>query len=557
VWEKEMYMSGYREELATTKIESNSQDDELLRLRKITKVNNALVDLTVYNNIFMWWFVDQDFFIRNNGIRKDHPFIKRLKENPILYITYRFATSIVCKINMKLYTPIEYRNNNRILVVAQNLQWRTILDTTTMKPKKGDAFFDSILLKLRESEGTEIVTVYPLGYSLSDLHTIIDKRKNQKDIIHKPFDIYWSLNSWKKGRAAKNYFSKLWSNFKNANNLKKSSELLGINLDLLNDRISYYFNTIFGIMVEHIEMAKQMIDEERPDLILLLNEYGRFERSLLIAAKLKGVPTLAVQHGIITPTHHGYIFDKYYKDTLTLPDITCVYGQYYYELLTEKSIYDPEHVVITGQPRYDILGSANKIYTKEKFLKDHNVRIGNKIILWTTQCHGLSDDENMKYVDTIFKTIKTIKNSTLIIKQHPGEGSAYTKMLKKYIKTYDINSIITKKNSDTYELLYVCDLMITKNSTTAMEAVALEKPVVILNLSGKPDLVNYVEEGVALGVYKKEDLKPAIERLIRDDYELAVNREKYIEKYLYKIDGKSTDRVVGEISKILLKKNIH
>jgi glycosyltransferase involved in cell wall biosynthesis len=85
----------------------------------------------------------------------------------------------------------------------------------------------------------------------------------------------------------------------------------------------------------------------------------------------------------------------------------------------------------------------------------------------------------------------------------------------------------------------------------AMEAVALNKPVIILNLSGEPDVVDYVEQGVALGVYKEGELKPTIEKLLKDDSELAKNRKKYIEKYLYKIDGKATERVVKLIEEMI------
>ena len=49
--------------------------------------------------------------------------------------------------------------------------------------------------------------------------------------------------------------------------------------------------------------------------------------------------------------------------------------------------------------------------------------------------------------------------------------------------------------------------MLTKDSTTAMEAIALNKPVIVLNLGGEPDVVDYVEHCVALGVYKEEDLE--------------------------------------------------
>ena len=297
----------------------------------------------------------------------------------------------------------------------------------------------------------------------------------------------------------------------------------------------------------HIITTNYIIDKVKPKSLFLTCEYCGIHKQFTYMGDLKNVPVFALQHGIITPTHYGYIFDKEEKGKITLPDKTCVFGQYHYDLLTKNSIYEPDQVVVTGQPRYDVLFYADKIYSKERFFTEYKINPAHKIVLWTTQCHSLSEEENNKNFKAVFKTMQNLKDTTLIIKQHPGEREEDTKMIEEFLSKYEISAVVTPKSSDTYEQLFVCDLMITRHSTTAMEAVALNKPVVILNLSGEPDIVEYVKEGVALGVYKEEDLEPAIVGLLKDDSELARNREKYIEKYLYKIDGKATERVVGVI----------
>jgi hypothetical protein len=59
-----------------------------------------------------------------------------------------------------------------------------------------------------------------------------------------------------------------------------------------------------------------------------------------------------------------------------------------------------------------------------------------------------------------------------------------------------------------------------------------------------------VNDGVAIGVYDKDQLVPAIRMLLTDDSVLAIHRDTYIKKYLYKIDGKATERVVGVIQEM-------
>ena len=226
-------------------------------------------------------------------------------------------------------------------------------------------------------------------------------------------------------------------------------------------------------------------------------------------------------------------------------DFFLVTGHKYYEI--KKNTTDSKQIIITGQPRYDVLYYINKIYNKKMFIEKYKINPYHKIILWITQCHDMNDDENIKNIKTVFSSIENLNDITLIIKQHPDEGIKYTKMILEYINKYSINAIITPTNSDTYEQIYVCDLMITKNSTAAVEALALNKPIIVLNLTNKPDILDYVEKGIALGVYKEKDLKISIEKLIRNDIDLVKNRESYIYESLYKIDGKASERVVNSL----------
>ena len=96
-------------------------------------------------------------------------------------------------------------------------------------------------------------------------------------------------------------------------------------------------------------------------------------------------------------------------------------------------------------------------------------------------------------------------------------------------RPYDVNQTklvnldyrkLLGEDSDTTEQIFVCDLMITKNSTTALEAIALGKPLIVLNLSGKHDISDYVASGVAQGVYKSSELQRIVEKLLADGTKL-------------------------------------
>jgi Putative glycosyl/glycerophosphate transferases involved in teichoic acid biosynthesis TagF/TagB/EpsJ/RodC len=213
---------------------------------------------------------------------------------------------------------------------------------------------------------------------------------------------------------------------------------------------------------------------------------------------------------------------------------------------------DSKECLVVGQPRYDILHYVNRLYNKKIFLNKYKINPSHKIILWTTQCHSMSDEENQKNLRTVFSSIEKFNDITLIIKQHPDEGARYTKMIMEFLNKYSINVIFPPTNSDIYEQLYICDLMITKNSTTAIEALVLGKPIIVLNLGDEPDIMDYVEKGVALGVYKEEELKNSINKIIKNDIDFTKNRESYIYESLYRIDGRSSERVVTFIEDLMI-----
>ena len=240
-----------------------------------------------------------------------------------------------------------------------------------------------------------------------------------------------------------------------------------------------------------------------------------------------------------------------FQDAKLKPDYFLASGKFFGKVKEDNGA--AEKVFVTGLPRYDVLHDAKDLYSKSKFLNRFGLQHGQKIVLWCTQCHVFSDEENRINLEAMLGALKRLKSVTLIIKQHPAEDQKYTELIKRYIDDCSVSAMILPKDSDIYELLYVCDLMVTRHSTTTMEAIALNKPVIILNLSGNPDPVEYVEEGVAIGVYVTEDLKSGIERLLENDSELEANRERYIERYLYKIDGKATERVMDLLKDILEK----
>jgi UDP-N-acetylglucosamine 2-epimerase len=519
--------------------------------------DKTLVELTNYQGTYLWWFVDHDFRCFIAKLLGEH--IGFIRFNEVLLTAYAktdifqdLASHLLSRAIMKLSQRDRMKRGKRkIAFTDQNRSWQTILDYERRTSKKSDAFFDSIILELKSTH--EIVGIYPIGRTIKGIRVFVDKIINW-DIHHYPFEFFWSIAIWTRTRRASAHFRHIWKDMQELIVLKKLCQYQQRDLyKAISHRLRFYFLILFPLIVKKIEMAKKMIESEKPNLILLENEYGNFERALVVAGKLKKIPIMAIQHGTIWLEGHVglYIFNKAFKSQVALPCITCVSGSYFKEMLVEKSIYDPDQIAVTGAPRYDILFHLNRIGCRKEILRRIGVNPDHKIVLWTTGCQALSWEENIKNFEVMKDIFRDLQAITLIVKQHPGEGAKHTKLIKKKLLTKRLPNItLVPKDANTYEFLKVCDLLITKASTTALEAIALNKPVIILDLSGEESTIEYVREGVALAVYSKNALKEGIRQLLHDDSALTANRPSYIENHLHQIDGNATRRVIDLITRL-------
>ena len=118
---------------------------------------------------------------------------------------------------------------------------------------------------------------------------------------------------------------------------------------------------------------------------------------------------------------------------------------------------------------------------------------------------------------------------------------------QRMVEDYGDSRIHVVKDIDLYALLNNCQLLVTGFSTTAVEAMMFDKPVIAVNLSEQPEFLTYATEGAALGVYKYQDIEPAINKALFDEEtrnELKQRRDKFVYNYAYKTDGKASHRIV-------------
>lgn len=548
-----------------------------------TKLSNqkTLLELSKIDNLALWWYIDFDFFnyLVTFTNQKCHPEIQvqnyQEKIRVILVVWFfRFHDYFLKLLSITFVHVLRKRTNDysqkkyTVLITGEDLEWRPILNPYQKKFRMVDQFFDSILEKMENAEKYNVVSIYPLKYPIyRSIFTIINKYKNW-NVRHIPFNYYFNAKCDKKRNKYKKYFKNIWADIENDQIL---NDLLNgfdhFQAHAIKQKLSYYFTyhnseNVFSEFVKKIEMADNMIDSIQPDVILLEEEYGVFERSLLIAAKSRNIPTIAIQHGVIHEFHKGYIFkDNEISPDLSISfpythiaDITAVYGEYHKMLLTKVSSYPNNSVVVTGQPRYDRIDSLKKNYNRNEFFQYWKIPPRCRILLWLPAFCYLSNDEIERDFSSILGDLNEIEDLIVLIKPHPGDPDCSIWELQNKINDVNSNAIVIPKNFDTLYCILASDLVVMKDSTTGMEAIALGKPLIQLNLEKSVDQVDYVGEGVGFGIYSAKDLKPLILQILNNDLRISdEKRTQYLEDYFYKIDGKASERIIALIEQCINK----
>ncbi len=270
-------------------------------------------------------------------------------------------------------------------------------------------------------------------------------------------------------------------------------------------------------------LARRIIDVERirallrrthAEGILLADEYHR--QDWLAAAAAEGVPVAAVQHGVISPLHTGYVHARRPPE-LRLPGRTYVFGTWERDLLTRTSVYRPAEVVVGGSPRLDLVGSATGAApTRDADLRrELGVAPGDRMIVlsgtWGYQ------HRRFHYPITLAQLFDgPLERVHVVVKLHPSEKDEgpYRAVIEGLAAAggFAPPPVTIVQTVDLYRLLAAADAHLGIHSTLLTEAVATGTPNLLAAGLAGADLLGYVEAGVAVPVRSGADMLAVLDR---------------------------------------------
>ena len=360
-------------------------------------------------------------------------------------------------------------------------------------------------------------------------------RKNEWGEIYKdnsvPYDIFKYYESKTMRKVVNNKrkeLKKQWGNLIKDKSFKDSWKYEGVNIwRSIELGFTYYFMHRFIDIVRYGEIAKEVIHAENPDVVVTIDDRSPFGKTVNVVSKSLGVPTLMVQHGIVAdhPIYGPICSDK-----------MAVFGHAFKDALVKRGV-NPDDIVVTGQPRFDVL--VNTKYDKKWIYEKLNLNGEKGLIVFAST--DLPDDEKELTVRELCAAMKQFPDKQLVIKPHPSDDDA---MFVDLLCKFKSDAIVV--HDYLYELLSACDLLITTWSTVGLEAMILDKPIIVINLMNRPDMTSYVERGAAIEVNMPNALSGIIGQILYDGdtiQRIKEGRNKYILDYTYRSDGKASERV--------------
>lgn len=340
---------------------------------------------------------------------------------------------------------------------------------------------------------------------------------------------------------ARRFFKERWKDFW----ISASKEVFVYNdfnlWPLIAPKIRRLFMRQFPMVAVEIEAVRHLLANHQVKGLLLTVDAHHGGRLFVAVSNKLGIPSIVIQHGV-TAGEVGYV--PVYATRF------AAWGEYSKRWLIKKGV-PPEKVIVTGQPRFDRLANFKPKISREDLCQRLDIPESHYLVLWIMD--PISDAENNIVLRMLLKAISTMTSISLIIRPHPGMSRLH--WLQNQIQG-QAKVRISSSTFDLYDVLKAMDVIIIQQSTVGLEALLLEKPVVKFDPLTKDDLVPYAQYGAVLTANNESELREALEKLLQPQAqimnELAEGRRRFLEAYLYAIDGNSSLRVAHALQELMI-----
>jgi hypothetical protein len=298
------------------------------------------------------------------------------------------------------------------------------------------------------------------------------------------------------------------------------------------------------------------LDLHRPSAVVTYAEAGGWGRAMVLEARRRGIPSVGLQHGFIYRHWLNYLHEP---DEMApsqgnpsdrgfpYPTLTLLYDEFAAAHLQSAGRFPPSALAVTGSARLDTLVHRASLVTAddmERTRRAVGAAEGQSVVVVAakyTQIAGVFPQ--------LVRDSGEIPGVRLVVKPHPAETAA------PYLAAAHgaAHVSIAPAGVDLADLTRIARLLVTVNSTAAIEAMVLGVPSLVLAMPN--NLMPFVEAGAMAGVFEASPVGPALRALLVDERgrtELLQRSAAFMARYRVVSDGgaarRAVERIVGLVS---------
>ncbi|HNV02461.1 MAG TPA: hypothetical protein PLE61_05160 [Vicinamibacterales bacterium] len=294
------------------------------------------------------------------------------------------------------------------------------------------------------------------------------------------------------------------------------------------------------------------LDALKPSVALTYAEAGGWGRALVLESRRRGIASVGLQHGFIYRHWLNYLHEADEMEPapgnpadrgFPYPTLTLLYDEFAAEHLARAGRIPPRALAVTGSSRLDALVERAAAITPDDMDRTRRAvgaGAGDALVVVAAKFSQIGP-----VFEQLVREAGEIPGVRLVVKPHPAEAAA------PYLAAGGgaPHLTIAPAREGLADLIRVSRLLVTVNSTAAIEAMVMGVPSLVLGLPN--NLTPFVEAGAMSGVEEGEPIGPALRALLADEGGRRAVLERsaaFMRRYRVESDGRAALRAAERIA---------
>ena len=318
---------------------------------------------------------------------------------------------------------------------------------------------------------------------------------------------------------------------------------------------------------------QNILRQYNPTLVFVTNIVEDSEIFLLRAAQKEKIKTVAMAKSWDNPSK------RFFR---ARADKFIVWSDFMVEQMKEIQGYDNKDLAVVGVPQFDFYTDKKRLLPREEFCRQMGLDPNKKIIFFGSEGKVMpTDAQTAELLHRLITENKLIYPCQLLVRPHFGYKNDHLKfanLIGKKDAVVDVQNSPSQafndqwdysdwQNNHLFNSLYHSDVVINTCSTLTLDGAAVGRPVILIMFNGDEkkywfhetvarwyvcDYYNEIlQTKAAYEAWNTAGLLEGLNICLQDKNFLLSERKKLLDKFCYKNDGQSGQRLFVFIKSLL------